>query len=62
MRLASIPRVPAFSDSHFTPDTQSFRPAGKGSTSGTEEGESALRKSIIATATPWAAMILPHAR
>ena len=34
------------------PDTQSFKPAGKGATSGAVEGHIAFRKSTIATPTP----------
>ena len=45
-----------------TPDTQSLSPAGKGATSGADDGSRALRKSTMATATPWPAMICPQAR
>ena len=61
-RDALMPNSAAFPATHFRPETQSLRPAGNGSISGTEEGVSALRKSTIATATPRAAMILPQAR
>ncbi len=47
---------------HFRPETQSFRPAGKGATSGTDEGVRQLRKSTITTATPNEAMIFAQAR
>jgi hypothetical protein len=45
---------------HFKPETQSLGPAGNGATSGSEEGKSALRKSTMATATPFVAIILPQ--
>ena len=61
-RDGSMPRLSAFAATHLRPDTQSLRPAGKGATSGTDEGDSAFLKSTIATATPCAAMILPQAR
>ena len=35
--------------------------AASTATSGADEGRSEFRKSTIATATPWAAMIRPHA-
>ena len=44
------------------PDKQSLSPAGKGATSGADEGTTQLRKSGITTATPLAAMIRPQAR
>jgi hypothetical protein len=47
---------------HFRPETQSFRPAGNGATSGTEDGTTALRKSTMTTATPFPAMSFPHHR
>ena len=58
----SMPSSPAWACTHLRPDTQSFRPAGNGSTSGTEDGDTQLRKSTIATATPWLAMSRPHDR
>src|SRR5215472_2903458 len=61
-RAGSIARCPALATTHFSPDTQSLRPAGNGATSGTDEGATALRKSTITTATPLAAMILPQPR
>ena len=43
-------------------DTQSFSPAGNGATSGADDGVRQLRKSTMATATPWSAMMRPHDR
>ena len=51
----------ALACTHFNPETQSFRPAGKGSISGAEEGHMAFLKSTIATASPCLAMHLPQA-
>src|SRR5262252_1964168 len=62
MRAGSIPRDPALAETHFRPETQSFSPAGNGATSGTDDGVTELRKSTITTATPLAAMSLPHPR
>ena len=62
IRFVSMLSVAAFACTHLRPDTQSFSPAGNGATSGTDDGESALRKSTMATATPCAAMIFPQAR
>ena len=61
-RVGSIPSIAALAITHFRPDTQSFRPAGYGATSGTADGKIALRNSTIATATPPWAIIFPHAR
>ena len=58
----SMPSSSACACTHFRPDTQSFRPAGNGATSGADDGVTQLRKSTIATATPWLAMIRPHER
>ena len=60
MRLGSTPNDDAFATTHLTPDTQSFRPAGKGATSGNDDGDTALRNSTITTTTPLAASSLPH--
>ena len=57
---ASIASRAALAMTHFRPDTQSFRPAGNGATSGTEDGTTALRKSTMTTATPLAAISLPQ--
>ena len=62
IRPGSIPNREACSATHRNPDTQSFKPAGYGATSSAVEGSMELRKSTMATATPWAAMILPQAR
>jgi len=40
----------------------SLRPAGHGATSGAADGVWQFRKSTMAPATPWLAMILPHER
>src|ERR1700761_708005 len=62
IRAGSIPRRAALAAVHFNPDTQSLSPAGNGATSGTDDGETELRKSTITTATPLAAMSLPQPR
>src|ERR1700727_1213783 len=56
MRAGSMPSCAALATTHFSPDTQSLSPAGKGATSGTDEGTTQLRKSTITTATPFAAL------
>src|ERR1700760_2064245 len=61
MRSGSIPRCAALAAVHFSPDTQSLSPAGNGATSGTDDGETELRKSTMTTATPLAAMSRPQA-
>ena len=55
-------RWAALAMTHLRPETQSFRPAGKGATSGTEDGTTALRKSTMTTATPLAATSFPQPR
>src|ERR1700761_7582904 len=62
MRAGLMPRWPALATVHFSPDTQSLSPAGNGATSGTDDGDTELRKSTITTATPLAAMSLPQPR
>ncbi len=60
MRLVSTPSAAALACTHFSPDTQSFRPAGYGATSGTDDGDTALRKSTITTTTLRLAMFFPQ--
>ena len=62
IRSGSMFSLAALAFTHFSPETQSFRPAGKGSTSGAEEAVRQLRKSTMATATPMEAMIRPQER
>ena len=62
MWAASTPSSSAWAASHLNPLTQSFRPAGNGSTSGAEDGVTQLRKSTMATATPWLAIRRPQER
>ena len=57
-----MPRSPAWAATQRRPDTQSFRPAGKGATSGADEAVTQLRKSTMTTTTPFAAMCLPQPR
>ena len=57
----SMAKASAWATSQCKPDTQSFSPAGKGATSGAEDGLTALRKSTMATATPFAAIMRPQA-
>ena len=61
MRAGSMFSAAALASVQWKPETQSLSPAGNGATSGADEGRSALRKSTITTATPWAAMIRPQA-
>src|ERR1700722_8199489 len=42
-RPGSTPSRAALAMTHFRPETQSFSPAGKGATSGTEDGTTALQ-------------------
>ena len=62
IRAGSIPSSAAWAAVQRRPDTQSLRPAGKGATSGADEGVRQLRKSTITTATPLAAMSFPQPR
>ena len=62
IRAGSMARSAALATTHFRPETQSLRPAGNGATSGTEDATTALRKSTMTTATPFAAMIFPQPR
>jgi hypothetical protein len=57
-----MPSSSAWAMTNFSPDTQSLRPAGKGATSGADDGVWQFRKSTMATATPWWAMIRPQDR
>jgi hypothetical protein len=56
MRFGSMARLVALACTHLRPEMQSFKPAGNGAISGTEEGCTELRKSTMATATPLAAI------
>ena len=62
IRVGSMPKSAACPATQRKPDTQSFRPAGKGATSGDEEAATQLRKSTMTTTTPLAAMCLPQPR
>ena len=62
MRPGSMSSAGACVATQRSPETQSFRPAGNGATSGADDGTSELRKSTITTATPLAAISLPHPR
>src|SRR5580692_3837735 len=62
IRAGSMPRRSALATTHLSPDTQSSSPAGNGATSGTDDGDTQLRKSTMTTATPLAAMIFPQPR
>ena len=56
-----MPNSSAWEINQCSPDTQSFNPAGYGAISGADDGITQLRKSTIATATPWFAIIRPQA-